>query len=62
MSAQDVLVDSVEIGAIASESDVERKDLLGLLRVFKDALLVELLSGELRTDQLPAVPGSESGS
>lgn len=47
MSAQDVLIDSADRGAIASESDVERKDLLQLLRVFKDALLVNIRDGDV---------------
>lgn len=39
MDAQDVLVESAEIGSIASESEVEKKDLLALFKVFAAALL-----------------------
>lgn len=42
VSATDVLLDAAELGAVASESNRESRDLLKLLKVFKDVLLANI--------------------
>lgn len=42
MAADQVLIDAVERGYLASGSDKEKQDILNVLRVFKDALLREI--------------------
>jgi hypothetical protein len=42
MAAEEVLIDTVERGYLASGSDKEKKDMLSALRVYKDALLSQI--------------------
>jgi hypothetical protein len=46
MSAEDVLVDSVHMGWVASESETEKRDMLMVLKVFKDVLLSNIRDGD----------------
>ncbi len=47
MAADEVLIDAVERGYLASGSEKERQDILKVLSVFKDALLREIRADDM---------------